>query len=199
MYNTGTAVYNGPYEITLTDITGVKQMVNTFTGGLNLNSSVLIVAGDGDSVDLGDKFTIGAHPAGYLLDRIKVLLFVADGGAVPAISLHPNTSSGPGDKVCDLAVPNRVVESAVDWNTTPPHTFLAPDCADDVLAASTNYWVIFSDMDHVEYELESAANPDVHDYGSGWTLGRFSKRGASNVWAPQDVTNFRGGLWAKEN
>ena len=50
-----------------------------------------------------------------------------------------------------------------------------PDCADDVLAASTNYWVIFSDMDHVEYDLESAANPDVHDYGSGWTLGRLAR------------------------
>ena len=199
LYNTGTAVYNGPYEITLTDITGVNQMVNTFTGGATEASLNTLVAGDGDSVDLGSKFTTGAHTAGYLLDRIKVLLFVADGGAVPAISLHPNTSSGPGTKLCDLTVPDRVVESAVNWSTTPPHTFLAPDCADDVLAASTNYWVIFSDMDHVEYDLESAANPDVHDYGSGWTLGRFSKRGASNVWAPQDVTNFRGGPWAKEN
>ena len=199
LYNTGTAVYNGPYEITLTDITGVNQMVNTFTGGATEASLNTLVAGDGDSVDLGSKFTTGAHTAGYLLDRIKVLLFVADGGAVPAISLHPNTSSGPGTKLCDLTVPDRVVESAVNWSTTPPHTFLAPDCADDVLAASTNYWVIFSDMDHVEYDLESAANPDVHDYGSGWTLGRFSKRGASNVWAPQDVTNFSGGPWAKEN
>ena len=200
LYNGGTAVYNGPYDITLTDITGVKQMVSAYSGSTNQASSGLLEPPDGNSVDLAFSFSTGAHTAGYTFDRIKVRLHdISTTGAIPDIAIHEDTSSGPGDKVCDLAVPDRVVESAVNWSTTPPHTFLAPDCADDVLAASTNYWVIFSDMDHVEYELESAANPDVHDYGSGWTLGRFSKRGASNVWAPQDVTNFRGGLWVKEN
>ena len=200
LYNTGTAVYNGPYEITLTDITGVRQMVNTFSGGTTLGSSELVDSFDGNLVDLASAFRTGAHTAGYTFDRIKVRLHdIRATGAIPDIAIHEDTSSRPSAKVCDLAVPDRVVESAVNWSTTPPHTFLAPDCADDVLAASTNYWVIFSDMDHVEYDLESAANPDVHDYGSGWTLGRFSKRGASNVWAPQDDTNFRGGLWAKEN
>ena len=200
LYNTGTAVYNGPYEITLTDITGVRQMVNTFSGGTTLGSSELVDSFDGNLVDLASAFSTGAHTDGYTLDRIRVRLHdIQASGAIPDIAIYGDSGSGPGDKVCDLAVPDRVVESAVNWSTTPPHTFLAPDCADDVLAASTNYWVIFSDMDHVEYALESAANPDVHDYGSGWTLGRFSKRGASNVWAPQDLTNFRGGLWAKEN
>ena len=200
LYNGGTAVYNGPYDITLTDITGVKQMVSAYSGSTNQASSGLLEPPDGNSVDLAFSFSTGAHTEGYTLDRIRVRLHdIQASGAIPDIAIYGDSGSGPGDKVCDLAVPDRAVESAVNWSTTPPHTFLAPDCADDVLAASTNYWVIFSDMDHVEYALESAANPDVHDYGSGWTLGRFSKRGASNVWAPQDVTNFRGGLWAKEN
>ena len=134
LYNEGTAVYNGPYQITLTDITGVKQMVSASSPEAPpVTSSTALVSADGDSVDLGSKFTTGAHTDGYLLDRIKVLLFVGTGGAVPAISLHPNTSSGPGTKLCDLTVPDRVVQSPVVWSYTPPHTFLAPDCADVTL------------------------------------------------------------------
>ena len=174
LYNTGTAVYNGPYEITLTDITGVKQMVSAYSGSTTHESSDLVDRFDGNSIDLAFSFSTGAHTASYTFDRIKVRLHdIRATCAIPDIAIHEDTSSRPSAKVCDLAVPDRVVESAVNWSTTPPHTFLAPDCADDVLAASTNYWVIFSDMDHVEYALESAANPDVHDYGSGWTLGPF--------------------------
>ena len=56
LYNTGTAVYNGPYEITLTDITGVRQMVNTFSGGdPTYGSGELLDPPDGDSVDFATK------------------------------------------------------------------------------------------------------------------------------------------------
>ena len=111
------------------------------------------------------------------------------------------TPTVPGAKLCDLAVPDRFVDSAVNWSTPPPHTFLAPDCADDVLAASTDYWVVFSDMDHVEYEVEYAEEPDVRDYGSGWDLIGYGKRGAINVnvWSRDSAPKMRGGLWAKEN
>ena len=200
LYNTGTSVYNGPYEITLTDITGVKQMVSAFTGGTTVSSFNALVSGDGDSVDLGSKFTTGAHTDGYLLDRIKVLLFIADGGAVPAISLHPNTSSGPGTKLCDLTVPDRVVRSPVLLSSTPPHTFLAPDCADVTLTANTPYWIVFSDMDHVDYALALSGDAEARDYdGSGWTIDGNAKRGASNVWSIDFTTDLiRIGLWAME-
>ena len=199
LYNGGTSVYNGPYEITLTDITGVNQMVNTFTGGFTVTSVDTLVAGDGDSVDLGSKFTTGAHTAGYLLDRIKVLLFVGDGGAVPAISLHPNTSSDPGTKLCDLTVPDRVVESPVVRSSTPPHTFLAPDCADVTLTANTSYWIVFSDMNHVDYAIGVSGDAEARDYdGSGWTIDGFAKRGASNVWSIDPSWLIRIGLWAME-
>ena len=199
LYNGGTSVYNGPYEITLTDITGVKQMVTTLTGGGTVTSADALVPADGDSVDLGSRFTTGAHTDGYLLDRIEVLFAFGGGGAVvPAISLHPNTGSAPGTKLCDLTVPDRVVQSPVVWSYTPPHTFLAPDCADVTLTANTPYWIVFSDMDHVGYALRISTTAEVHDYdGSGWTIDGFAKRGASNVWSnPNWLTSL--GLWAKE-
>ena len=199
LYNTGTRVYNGPYTIQMTDITGVKQMVSAFTGGVAVTSSTALVAADGDSVDLGSKFTTGAHTAGYLLDRIDVLLFFGAGGAaVPAISLHPNSSSGPGTKLCDLTVPDRVVQSPVVWSYPPPYTFLAPDCADVTLTANTPYWIVFSDMDHIDYALQVSSDAEVRDYdGSGWTIDGFAKRGTSNAWSNVSWLT-RIGLWAME-
>ena len=200
LYNTDTAVYNGPYEITLTDITGVEQMVHTFSGGTTEGSSSQVASTDGNSVDLTTSFTTGYHTAGYTLDRIKVVFYdIASQGATPEISIHEHTNSGPGAKLCDIAVPDRVAESAVAWSWTPPHTFLAPACADDILAPSTNYWIVFSDMDHVEYEVEHADDPDEADYyGSGWRIQSFGKRGTSNTWVRTLGTALRIGLWAKE-
>ena len=202
LYNTGTAVYNGPYEITLTDITGVRQMVNTFSGGdPTYGSGELLDPPDGDSVDFATKFTTGAHTDGYTLDRIKVRFHdISATGAVPNIAIHEDSSGSPSAKVCDLAVPDRVVESAVGWNTPPPHTFLAPDCADDTLAASTDCWIVFLDMDHVEYELEHHNSPDSVDYsGSGWNVYRYGKRGDSTTLWTTGNAAARIGLWAKEN
>ena len=198
LYNEGTRVYNGPYTIQMTDITGVKEMVSAFTGGVAVTSSTALVAADGDSVDLGSKFTTGAHTAGYLLDRIDVLLFFGAGGAaVPAISLHPNSSSGPGTKLCDLTVPDRVVQSPVVWSYPPPYTFLAPDCADVTLTANTPYWIVFSDMNRVDYTLRVSSDAEVRDYGSGWMIDGFAKRGTSNVWSDVNWLT-RIGLWAME-
>ena len=42
LYNEGTAVYNGPYLITLTDITGVQQMVHSFRGGTDYPATDLL-------------------------------------------------------------------------------------------------------------------------------------------------------------
>ena len=199
LYNGGTSVYSGPYEITPTDITGVRLMVSAYSGSTTRGSGELVDPPDGNSVDLGFRFRTGTHTDGYTLDRIKVRLHdIRATGAIPDIAIHGDSSNGPGAKVCDLAVPDRVVESAVGWKTTPPHTFLAPDCADDVLAASTSYWVVFSDMDHVQYEVEFAVSPDVRDYGSGWGMTGYSKRGATNTWAGTATSIMRGGLWAKE-
>ena len=200
-YNTDTAVYNGPYEITLTDITGVQQMVIALSEGTTRRSSHFLSTADMGTADIANRFTTGAHADGYTLDRIKVVFYdIREAGATPDISIHEGTSDAPGDKVCDIAVPNLIAESQVDWSSTPPHTFLAPDCADDTLAASTTYWIVFSDVDHSEYEIGNSFGLNVKDYyGSGWnTINEVAKRGASNDWA-LDQGVLRVGFWASEN
>ena len=200
LYNTDTAVYNGPYEITLTDITGVYQMVNAFSGGTSPEgTNGLLDPPDGNTVDFAFPFRTGAHSAGYTLDRIKVRFFeIAAGGAIPDIAIHMAGTNVPGAKVCDLAV-DRVVESQVSWATTPLHTFLAPDCAEDTLAASTTYWIVFTDVHRFDYELGVAQlSPNRDYYGSGWTLSGYAKRGALNTWLADSEIVPRIGLWAKE-
>ena len=200
LYNTDTAVYNGPYEITLTDITGVQQMVHSFSGGTTRPSTGLLETGDGNSADFAASFITGAHAAGYTLDRIKVLFYdIREAGATPVISLNVHTPSGPGNKLCDIAVPDRVVESQVAWSWTPPHTFLAPDCADHTLAANFTYWIVFSDMNTSHYQVAFATSPTVSDYyGSGWSVAGNGKRGTSDEWVTNNDALGRIGLWAKE-
>ena len=82
----------------------------------------------------------------------------------------------------------------------PPHTFLAPDCASETLVSSTVYWIVFSDLDRVDYAIGVSDGAEARDYdGSGWTLDGYAKRGASNVWSIDPTTDlFRIGLWAME-
>ena len=196
LYNTGTAVYNGLYEITLTDITGVKGMIHSFSGGTSYGSNGLIAPADGDSVDFAALFGTGNHTGGYRLDRIKVRFYdIRATGTIPDIAIHRDASSAPGVKLCNLAVPDRIVESQVSW---PPHTLLAPECANDTLTPNTSYWIVFSDMDHVEDEIAFADGPLlVAPYGSGWQMGLHAKRGASNTWVTGRATP-RIGIWAEE-
>ena len=96
------------------------------------------------------------------------------------------------------AEPDRRVASRLEQYAA--HTFLAPDCADDTLAASTTYWIVFSDVDHSEYEIGNSFGLNVKDYyGSGWNIiNEVAKRGASNDWA-LDQGVLRVGFWASEN
>ena len=201
LYNGGTSLYRGTYEITLTDITGVRQMVSAYSGGdTTYGSGELLDPPDGDSVDFATKFSTGAHTDGYTLDRIKVRFHdISATGAVPNIAIHEDSSGSPSAKVCDLAVPDRVVRSPVVRSSTPPHTFLAPDCADVTLTANTPYWIVFSDMNHVDYAIGVSGDAEARDYdGSGWTIDGFAKRGASNVWSIDPSWLIRIGLWAME-
>ena len=61
LYNEGTAVYNGPYLITMTDITGVQQMVHSFRGGTDYPATDLLESGDGDTADIAVSFRTGPH------------------------------------------------------------------------------------------------------------------------------------------
>ena len=203
-YNTGSANYNGPYTVTLTDITGVQRMVHTFSGGETRDSNQLLDMVDVTEIaDIATRFTTGGHAAGYTLDRIKFLFNeIRNDGVTPKISLHSHTTSGPGAEVCDIAVPERVAESTVTLSTgPPPHTFLAPDCAENTLAANTNYWIVFMDIDHNHEELGFAVSADAtitDSYGTGWTVTHFGKRGHTNAWVTSGDAVGRVGLYAKE-
>ena len=199
LYNEGTAVYNGPYLITLTDITGVQQMVHSFRGGTDYPATELLESGE-DTGDIAVSFRTGPHPDGYTLDRIKVLFnHIPAGGAIQVVALHPDVSGSPGNtEECYLRT-SRIAESAVAWKFKPPHTFLATFCASVTLTANTTYWIVFPMTNRNDEVVALATTPEVTDsYGSGWSVVGSGKRG-SGTWETNTDAQGRIGLWAEEN
>ena len=176
--------YNGPYEITLTDITGTERMINDFHGGTTVASDEVLSASATNKGSLAMRFQTGGHAAGYTLDRIRVRSHdIADWGAVPEITMHQDASSSPGAKLCDIAVPDHIMKEPIRWISSLIHTYLAPDCADDVLASSSHYWIMFSGLDHVDYTLAYATSgaEDTDHSGSGWTIESTARKLASET------------------
>ena len=199
LYNEGTAVYNGPYLITLTDITGVQQMVHSFSGGTTHPATDLLESGDGDTADIAVSFRTGSHSDGYTLDRIKVLFdHIPAGDANQIVALHPDASGSPGNtEECYLRT-DRIAESTVAWTYTPPHTFLATFCASVTLTANTTYWIVFPMTNRNDEVVALATSPDVKNYGSGWSVVGSGKKTTAS-WVVQADARGRIGLWAKEN
>ena len=199
LYNEGTAVYNGPYLITMTDITGVQQMVHSFRGGTDYPATDLLETGE-DTADIAVSFRTGPHPGGYTLDRIKVLFHhIPAGDANQIVALHPDVSGSPGNtEECYLRT-DRIAESAVAWKFKPPHTFLATFCASVTLTANTTYWIVFPMTNRNDEVVALATTPEVTDsYGSGWSVVGSGKRG-SGAWETNTDAQGRIGLWAEEN
>ena len=199
LYNEGTAVYNGPYLITMTDITGVQQMVHSFRGGTDYPATDLLEAGE-DTADIAVSFRTGPHPGGYTLDRIKVLFHhIPAGDANQIVALHPDVSGSPGNtEECYLRT-DRIAESAVAWKFKPPHTFLATFCASVTLTANTTYWIVFPMTNRNDEVVALATTPEVTDsYGSGWSVVGSGKR-TTSTWVVQTDAQGRIGLWAEEN
>ena len=199
LYNEGTAVYNGPYLITMTDITGVQQMVHSFRGGTDYPATDLLESGE-DTGDIAVSFRTGPHPDGYTLDRIKVLFnHIPAGGAIQVVALHPDVSGSPGNtEECYLRT-SRIAESAVAWKFKPPHTFLATFCASVTLTANTTYWIVFPMTNRNDEVVALATTPEVTDsYGSGWSVVGSGKR-TTSTWVVQTDAQGRIGLWAEEN
>ena len=199
LYNEGTAVYNGPYLITMTDITGVQQMVHSFRGGTDYPATDLLEPGE-DTADIAVSFRTGPHPGGYTLDRIKVLFHhIPAGDANQIVALHPDVSGSPGNtEECYLRT-DRIAESAVAWKFKPPHTFLATFCASVTLTANTTYWIVFPMTNRNDEVVALATTPEVTDsYGSGWSVVGSGKR-TTSTWVVQTDAQGRIGLWAEEN
>ena len=165
--NTGSSTYNGPYTITMTDITGTREFVSNLYQ--DSRSDLLEV---GAARQYAMFFETGHHAAGYQLDRIQT--FITHQGS-PEFSLYSNTIDVPGTKLCDFRNP-RQVQHHVTWSAGPPAiTFLAPDCAEITLMPTrsagmlhTYYWIV---MEGTNYRLSGMDSYAESAYGPGWRIG----------------------------
>ena len=165
--NTGSSTYNGPYTITMTDITGTREFVSNLYQ--DSRSDLLEV---GAARQYAMFFETGHHAAGYQLDRIQT--FITHQGS-PEFSLYSNTIDVPGTKLCDFRNPLQV-QHHVTWSAGPPAiTFLAPDCAEITLMPTrsagllhTYYWIV---MEGTNYRLSGMDSYAESAYGPGWRIG----------------------------
>ena len=182
--NSGSKNFNGPYTITMTDITGTDKLVsNLYLGTLTELASPV-----GTERQYALNFTTGQNPGGYKLDRIRT--HIPDWYTNPVLTLNVNTSSAPGAKLCAFRNPTQV-QHHLYWEDFPaPVPFLAPDCADVTLTANTKYWIVFAGTGYT---------PVVTDFDgeltnrSGWYMGNISLTKTTGAWG--DLT---GGVIAAE-
>ena len=164
--NHNSNIYNGPYTITMTDITGTEKVATNLYLGTRIESTLPTID---DHIQYAVSFTTGDHPGGYYkLDRVRMQ--VPDHQGQPNLVLHTETSGLPGDGICDLLEPNKVQHHrpyAAD--NALPVPFRAAHCGRDaVLAASTTYWLVLEGDD---YETVFTDSNDQQTRGSGWTIG----------------------------
>ena len=182
--NTGSSTYNGPYTITMTDITGTREFVSNLYQGSR--SDLLEV---GAARQYAMFFETGHHAAGYQLDRIQT--FITHQGS-PEFSLYSNTIDVPGTKLCDFRNPLQV-QHHVTWSAGPPAiSFLAPDCAEITLMPThstgilhTLYWIVMEGTNYRPSGMDSYAESA---YGPGWRIGDIAVTKTTGSWV-QDPTS----------
>ena len=182
--NTGSSTYNGPYTITMTDITGTREFVSNLYQ--DSRSDLLEV---GAARQYAMFFETGHHAAGYQLDRIQT--FITHQGS-PEFSLYSNTIDVPGTKLCDFRNPLQV-QHHVTWSAGPPAlTFLAPDCAEVILTPTdstgilhTLYWIVMEGTNYRPSGMDSYAESA---YGPGWRIGDIAVTKTTGSWV-QDPTS----------
>ena len=172
--NSGSQNFNGPYTITMTDITGTdKPASNLYHGTLAQATNFA-----GSRRQYAVDFTTGQNPGGYKLDRIRT--HIPNDHSAPVLTLHVNTSSAPGAKACDFRNPTQV-QHLVYWEDFPaPIPFLAPDCADVTLAANTRYWIVFAGRG---YQPVLTDSDDQLTNRSGWFIGNVAATKTASPWS----------------
>ena len=192
--NTGSHTYNGPYTITMTDITGTEKVATN----LHLaDKEDMHFPEIGSAQQVAIPFTTGTHTAGYKLDRIRTHILTQD--SHPELALHANTSSAPGDELCGFRNPLQVKHHAPydDEEDALPVTFLAGNCGrDTTLATSTTYWIVFAGTGYRPVVTDSN---DQLTNGSGWTIGDAAdhKMGA-DPWADYSTNTVPVEIWASK-
>ena len=164
--NHNSRIYNGPYTITMTDITGTEKVATNLYLGDRIDSSFPSID---HRIQYAVSFTTGDHPGGYYkLDRVR--MHMPDHEALPNLVLHDDASGLPGDGICDLLEPNKVQHHrpyAAD--NALPVPFRAVHCGRDaVLDARTTYWLV---LEGSGYEAVFTDSTDQQTRGSGWTIG----------------------------
>ena len=181
--NTGSSTYNGPYTITMTDVTDIKKVATnlykgTRTNLLNVHSTRQYAV----------PFTTGPNPDGYRLDRIRTHILT---NGSPALSLYSNTSGAPNAEVCAFKNPT-AVEQHVMWSDGPPAiTFLAPDCHEDDLIANTTYWIV---LDGTNYTPRTTDSDDQ----DGWAIGNVNAVKNSGSWSNLSSGTIPVEIWASK-
>ena len=164
--NHNSRTYNGPYTITMTDITGTEKVATNLYLGDRIENTLPAID---DLFKYAVSFTTGDHSSGYYkLDRVRMQ--VPDHQGQPDLVLHTDTSGLPGDGICDLLEPNKVQHHrpyAADNQLPVP--FRAAHCGRDAtLAANTTYWIV---LEGSGYEAVFTDSTDQQTRGSGWTIG----------------------------
>ena len=185
--NSGSKNFNGPYTITMTDITGTDKLVsNLYIGTLTKVANYV-----GSNRQYASSFTAGHNPRGYKLDRIRT--HIPDDHSSPVLALHTDTSFAPGTKLCDFRNPTQV-QHLVYWEDFPaPIPFTAPDCADVTLAANGTYWIVFAGTGY---------KPVVTDSGGeltregGWSIGNTALTKTTSTWGDLAGSIIAAEIWA---
>ena len=188
--NENSSIYNGPYTITMTDITGTDKVTTNLYLGTRTD---LLTVDSGSSRQYAVPFSTGHQPGGYELDRISTHITAESLSRLsPSLALHADTSFVPGDKLCDFRNPS-VVKHRFYTRVVP---FLAPDCAGQRLATSTTYWIVFAGTG---YTPKSTDTNDQLTRRGGWSIGNVAATKTNGAWGNiSDSDTIPVAIWAKK-
>ena len=189
--NSNSRTYNGPYTITMTDITGTRNFVNNLYKDTKTNLLEVSAARQ-----YAMFFQTGYNTAGYKLDRIQS--FIAH-GANPQFTLYSaptDTTNLPDTKLCEFRNPLQV-QHHVTWSAGPPAiTFLAPNCAEVILTPRGYYWIVMEGTNYTPVGMDSNTEST---YESGWRIGDFAVAKTTASWtADPNSKSIPIGVWLSE-
>ena len=191
MFNEDSVTYSGPYEISLADVTGSKNVASTIYRSTKDSYTDAI----GASYRVGLSVTTGTHAAGYRVDRIVTYVRPVSGQTdadLPRIALHADSSGSPATAaLCNFDWPSK----ARDWPSgrRRPVVMPAPACANVVLAASTKYWVVMGKSGETpasSFRTNKVTATGFDANGSGWTVGDDTAVGNATSWQTP-ISDFR--------
>ena len=178
--NHNSRIYNGPYTITMTDITGTEKVATNLYLGTRAPLSTVTRSDNQYAV----SFTTGNHPSGYKLDRVRTYTLNSTPltrAALPEIKLRPNASGGtPGRDPCNLRNPYEVQHHRPYAVKPLPVFFLGTHCDHVVLAASTTYWLT---LEGAGYQPTYTDSDDQQTSRSGWLIGNVAVNKTSGSWS----------------